>query len=249
MLELDMLKSLILTISFLLSVESMAQQRVLRVAYYNAYPHMYQKNGLPVGAGIRYLNDIARSIGVKVKYQYTPVKRALQKVKYHEIDVVLGLIKNNERESFISYGRQPIVSATPCLITNHEEQKSKDKVLKDGGVLLIPQNFILHDVLGDIVVNFDKTFVSDRRPMKKIVEILNHRKNIYGLIQVCIPDFYERSPVRSIPLVDRTADFYLGFSKAVERSLVNSFDDALIINEERSRGYYQYLKDYVLELK
>jgi hypothetical protein len=222
--------------------------QTITIAYYNAYPHMYVKDMKPTGPGIDYITEVARNVGLEVEFVNYPVKRTIRQLQDRKVDAIIGLIKNEDRQRYLAFSEVPIVSATPCLITNDEILKSKEKTLEDGGTLLIPANFILSDVVTKKLKNFDLTYVNNKNPMKKILELLDHRKNIYGLVQVCLPNVYHSRFVRTILLEESRIDFFMVYPKDRNSEIREKIDTGLKDMISRKHFYLDYLRRHALEI-
>lgn len=239
------LTGILATIFF--SSQAFSQGQKLRIVYYNAYPHMFKTKDKAIGPGIKFIETILSNAHIDHSFSHLPIKRALGELEKNRIDVLMALLKTPERMEKFNFGSVPIVSATPCLITNDSAIKTRDRILKEGGKLMLPNDFILERVVKESLKNFNVTYIHGINPIKKMFNLLNYRKNVYGLIQVCLPSVYEVDGVRAIELVESRMDFYLAFSKHVDKKIIRQIDDEIRKMNLKGQGYYEFLKKYKID--
>jgi ABC-type amino acid transport substrate-binding protein len=112
----------------------------LKVGYFDVPPHVTQdKSGAATGAAVDLFKAVAQRMGIKdVTYQQLPLPRALGMLEGGELDAILFLSKNAEREAKFFYPAKPYFLSQPSLAiatkSSIKEIKTADdlKALKIG---------------------------------------------------------------------------------------------------------------------
>lgn len=109
----DMLKQVLaatlalITLSFSINIQATPKiQKTITIGYFSLPPHVIVNNShsKPTGAAIDFFEqEIAKRMNVKVKWTHQPLTRSLTSVKKGEIDGVISLGKNADREKYIIY--------------------------------------------------------------------------------------------------------------------------------------------------
>ncbi|WP_027469647.1 substrate-binding periplasmic protein [Deefgea rivuli] len=92
-------------LSCLFSALAMAADPPLRVGFFHLPPHGMRGNGPPRGAALAYFELIAKEMQVQPVFLERPLLRL---VKTNDVDLVLYLGQQAERNSYLKYASQPL---------------------------------------------------------------------------------------------------------------------------------------------
>ena len=127
-------------------------------------PFNYNKDGLPTGFSIDYMNLLANRIGIKIKYISGEWGELLDKAFDKKLDVMLNIVKTPEREKHLLYA--DTYAKNPNVIIAREESPITDAQSLFGKKVAYPEGFS--------TMKFWKTTFPEiiRVPMKDMLEAL-----------------------------------------------------------------------------
>lgn len=82
----------------------------LDLATYDYPPYMVNQTGQPSGLVIELLTEAFHRLHVEVRFSFMPWARALEKVRYGEVDGLFTIKKTPEREQFLLYPQHILIS-------------------------------------------------------------------------------------------------------------------------------------------
>lgn len=80
-------------------------------------PFEYQEGGKAVGMDVDILNAAAAKAGIEISIEFLPWNRALEMAKNGEADAIFSMLKNAEREGFLSFPSTPLYVGKTVLFT------------------------------------------------------------------------------------------------------------------------------------
>jgi PAS domain S-box-containing protein len=109
-------------------------------------PFNYFEYGTPRGLSIDYMNLVAAKLGIEVKYITGPSwKELLEMVQRKELDVMLNIVKTEDRQKYILY-TEPYVK-NPNVIVSSEKNAYESIEALFGKVVAYPKGFFYEEVL------------------------------------------------------------------------------------------------------
>ena len=109
-------------------------------------PFNYFEFGKPRGLSIDYMNLVAEQLGVKVEYVTGPSwSEFLEMVKRKELDVMLNIVKTEERMQYLLY-TEPYVK-NPNVIVSSQERPYETIPALIGKTVAFPKGFFYEEVL------------------------------------------------------------------------------------------------------
>lgn len=86
-----------------------AEERVIYASYTSWEPYTYTVDSNPMGFELEIFQSVMERMGYRVRFEEMPWKRCLQNLKSGEMDVVISMLKNEERERSIPYSQMNIL--------------------------------------------------------------------------------------------------------------------------------------------
>lgn len=80
-------------------------------------------NQEPGGPIFEYAQDILRAADLPLKFHLLSINRSLEQLRSHHIDLVLTLFKTKEREAYVRFSAQPLLTFNSGFCTNGDYQK------------------------------------------------------------------------------------------------------------------------------
>lgn len=80
-------------------------------------PFEYQEAGKAVGMDVEILNAAAAKAGIELSIEFLPWNRALDMAKSGEADAIFSMLKNAEREAFLSFPSVPLYVGKTVFFT------------------------------------------------------------------------------------------------------------------------------------
>ena len=100
--------AILLLLLTLFPIPSPAEDNVLRVALDPFPPWKYlNRIGEPCGMDVDLIDMLAQRMGLKVEYSMYPFSRAIYLLEYGEADMMSGVLRRKERESYLHYLEPP----------------------------------------------------------------------------------------------------------------------------------------------
>ena len=100
------------------------------LAFHRSPPYSdIAEDGQPFGMDLEISTAVSQQAGIEIVTINCPLARCLQFMKDGEADLTLGLIKTDERESFMSYVHPPYYTIAPAFA--FYKRKGSDVSLKD----------------------------------------------------------------------------------------------------------------------
>lgn len=93
-------------------------------------PYEYTQNGVSKGLDIEIIELICKEAKIPFEIQFYPWARCMQMIKQGNADVIFGILKNEERKSFLKYPDQN-VSFDKRVIISKKDSKLKISSLND----------------------------------------------------------------------------------------------------------------------
>jgi polar amino acid transport system substrate-binding protein len=135
-------------------------------------PFNFNEDGVPRGYSIDYMNLIAKKLGIKIDYIHGFTwGEFVEKLKKHEIDVMLNMVRTKEREKFVEF-THPYLNILSVIYTRPEDKASINSLIDlQGKTVAIPKGFYIEEL-------FKKHYPS--------VKLLLMKNNLEGLESVAI---------------------------------------------------------------
>ncbi len=131
-------------------------------------PFNFNENGEPKGLSIDFMNLIAKKVGLKIEYISGPSwSEFLTMMKDNRLDVMLNIVKNEEREKFLNFTK-PYQFVPHCIVVRNDSNKKIEK-FED----LLDKNIALEDGF------YNHNYFTKHHPNTK----LTLRKDTLGVLQ------------------------------------------------------------------
>jgi len=123
------------------------QHPVIRVHNEKDWPPFnYFEYGTPRGLSIDYMNQVAEKLGIKVEYVTGPSwNEFLEMVKRKELDVMLNIVKTEDRMKYLLY-TEPYIK-NPNVIVSSEDNPYETIEALFGKTVAFPKGFFQEEVL------------------------------------------------------------------------------------------------------
>jgi polar amino acid transport system substrate-binding protein len=92
-------------------------QRGLKVAYTEWFPYTYLENGNESGFEIDIFKAVIAKMGLSARFTQYPWKRCLYVLKSGEADVLISLLKKEDRDKYTYYSAEPISISNTVFFT------------------------------------------------------------------------------------------------------------------------------------
>lgn len=125
--------------------------REVKVGIYDLYPASFMnKDGEIKGIYIDIINDIAKQNNWKVDYQFSSFNETINKLRKGEIDLVPGLVKTDERLTFLDYSEVTLLSGWSSFNYNRKYKIKSIKDLSNKRIALI-KNDVNNEIFMDLL--------------------------------------------------------------------------------------------------
>jgi ABC-type amino acid transport substrate-binding protein len=207
-------------------VSATEQRRLLNVGVIEYLPLVSFESNKPEGPLFQYAQGFLKGLDQPLNFEEVSINRALVQLKSQQLDVVLTLFKDAQRESQIAFSKYPLlsVSAGFCMLKNrHESPLRSSSVIAHVQGTLIPKEIrglTLLAVSGGkvqlrMLQMLQKGRVAAIYSPKPEVLILANAQARMGLNLIC----YEIRNTRQA--------IYLGYAKGLSQALTERIDEAL----------------------
>ena len=135
-------------------------------------PFNFNEDGQPRGYSIDYMNLVVKKLGIKAEYIHGfEWGQFVEKLKKHEIDVMLNMVKTKSREEFVKF-THPYLNVLSVIYTRPEDRSDINSLIDlQGKTVAIPKGFYVEEL-------FKKHYPS--------VKLLLKKNNLEGLESVAI---------------------------------------------------------------
>lgn len=131
------MKGIFIIIFLLFSISLSCQ--TIKVGFFDGYPSFYREpeTGEALGSSLSYIRDLILETGYNVEFIGPhPFPRLMSMLKNGEIDGLMGISKNPEREKYILYPEAPyIISELNIIVLKDGPIKELEDIYKDNGYL------------------------------------------------------------------------------------------------------------------
>lgn len=100
----------------------LAQARELVLVAADSRPTAYMENGKPAGMLVDVVTEAFRRSGHMVKIQLMPWARCLAEVREGNVDGIFSVFRLPERESFLAYTENPVISQVEVFFTHTDSR-------------------------------------------------------------------------------------------------------------------------------
>jgi len=124
-------------------------------------PFNFNEDGIERGYSIDYMNLVAKKLEIKVKYIHGFTwGEFVQKLKHHEIDVMLNMVRTKSREKFVKF-THPYLNVLSVIYTRPEDRSDINSLIDlQGKTVAIPKGFYVEEL-------FTKHYPSVKLLLKK----------------------------------------------------------------------------------
>lgn len=201
-------------------------ERDLNVGLIEFMPLVTFTNQVPGGLIFEYAQDILKAADLPLKYHLVSINRSLEQLRGHDLDLVLTLFKTPERESYVKFSAQPMLSFGSGFCTNAAFQKKplnlNNRLVHVRGTVIPPplQKLELVPVTGENAqIRMLQMLTKGRvqavySPHPEILIMAAHQAHIKATLS-CYEIRNHRMPL------------YLGYSRDLPLSLVQKMENAL----------------------
>lgn len=202
------------------------QQRPLHVGVIEYFPLVSFESNKPKGPLIQYVQGFLKNLDQPLNFEDVSINRALVQLKSKQLDVVLTLFKDSQRETQIAFSKYPLlsVSAGFCMLKNrHESPLRSSSVMAHVQGTPIPKEIRGLQLLavsgGKVQLRMLQMLQKGRvaaiySPKPEILILANVQARM-GLNLIC----YEIRNTRQA--------IYLGYAKGLPQAITGRIDEAL----------------------
>ena len=200
-------------------------QDAMKMAYFNHYPHTYETDvdGKPAGAAVRYVEAVAKEMGVKVEWVGPlPYKRVLH---YNKTGFVDGFVLSIKEDDFFEYNLltdKPYHSVETILVLR--KAYPLNEITDGDDIKGFTIGWLVEEYLSPFMAknkhNIEFDYVkSDTHWEQQLRKLLVGRIDaVYDLNQYTLPGIAKKmgiaEQIKVLKLPDKPIDIYVAFSKA-----------------------------------
>jgi len=163
---------LILIISIISSIFLYSKE--VKVGVYDVHPACFKdKDGEIKGIYIDILNEISKTKNWKITYSYSSLNDNFNKLRTGELDIMPGLIINEERLTFLDFSKVPVLSAWSSFNCNKKYNIKSVDDLKNKRIGLI-KNDINNEPF--LAILLDKQVIVQIKYYNEFSEMLKKKK-------------------------------------------------------------------------
>ncbi len=133
-------------------------------------PYQYVENNQPTGIDVEIAREVFKNLGIKLKLEVVPWKRALKYAEDGNVSGLIAALKTEEREKFLYYTSEPVHIQKNVVIAGKESKikisSPEDLKGKEVGVLA---GFSYGPAI-DSLQGLKKTVCNDQQEMIKILD-------------------------------------------------------------------------------
>jgi len=124
-------------------------------------PFNFNEDGVPRGYSIDYMNLVAKQLDIDIEYVHGFTwGQFVKKLKNHEIDVMLNMVKTKSREKFVKF-THPYLNVLSVIYTRPEDRSDVNSLIDlQGKTVAIPKGFYVEEL-------FEKYYPSVKLLLKK----------------------------------------------------------------------------------
>lgn len=240
----------LLWIIYLSPLSLFANELIIEAAYTSWEPYTYTVDGQPKGFELDIFEYVAESMGYKVIFTEMPWKRCLLNLKSGNVDVVISMLKNKEREAYAIFPSEHI-STTDFMLVSLEE-----RAIEFNRPLINLKEYKIGTILGfhygdefDNASYLDKVEVGSSDLLLEL--LLKKRLDLaVGNRTVFTNSFYKRDNAEVLVFHEppiKSDKLYVGFSRKNSLDeLANEFSSVLKLFKN-SDQYQQILNRYYIK--
>lgn len=124
------------------AIPAAAALQPVRIAAFNFYPTIFQaQDGSVRGFYVDFLNEIAQREGWQITYVYGNWAEGLERVRRGEVDVVTNVARTAERQEFMDYGKEPLLTVWAELYVPRDSHIDSILKVKDKRIAVMKGDF------------------------------------------------------------------------------------------------------------
>jgi len=237
---------LILFISIISSI--FLYPKEIKVGVYDFYPSCFKdKDGEIKGIYIDVLNEISKTKNWEIAYSYSSLNDNFNKLRNGELDLIPGLVKNDERLTFIDFSTIPILSGWSSFHYNKKYKIESIADLENKRVGLV-KNDVNNEPFLEIL--FENKVTVQIKYYDEFSEMLPEIKNdsvVGGIFRSLLYEWQDPDNI-VIPSIIKfqVSDNYIAVPKGRNQDIIYSIDS--ILNQWKSdenSKYYEILDKWI----
>jgi len=205
-------------------------------------PYNYNLNGKPTGYSIDYMKLLASTIGINVKFITGHTwGEYLNMAKENKLDVILNIVKNQEREKYLLYSNKPYLNLKDAIFTKDNKYYTSMNDLK-GKKLAIIKGF------------FEIPIVKKYYPDIQIIQVAGSKEGFRDLQDGNIDAFINDVQVGSYliskyKLNDIKVAFYPSLKLFSTKLYIATNKQNKILKSILDKGMANIPDDYIIQLQ
>lgn len=244
---------LLIIIILLLNIPfSFAENKVLKVGYYEDFPLVHRnENNEPVGFVIDLMNEIARNEEIEVEYVYGTWKEMLDYIESGEIDIVLDILKSERRDKIYDFTKKPLFLSWGKVCTNKKYKIDSILDLNDLTVGYLEADYYAVEKTG--LIDSANEFELDTKfkaysTYNEVLDAIEKLEVDAGIInKITINKIYKYDNIRETPLVFAASGIRVASKKGKNQKYLNIIDKYIGIWKEDKNSFYYKRYDYWFE--
>lgn len=224
-----------------------AEERVIYAAYTSWEPYTYTVDAKPMGFELEIFQNVMERMDYSVIFIEMPWKRCLQNLKSGEMDVVISMLINEEREEYTLFPEEHISTTDFMLIS------LKESAIESTNPLINLKDYKIGSILGfhygdefDNANYLDKVEVGDSELLLEL--LLKKRFDIViGNKTVIMNSFHKKKLTTALVFHEppvKSDKLYVGFSKNESHEVLSKeFSSGLKLFKETDE-YREILNRY-----
>lgn len=200
-------------------------------------------NGEPDGLFVRTLQEISKIYGFEIEYYINDWPQGLKKVKDGEIDLIGGAIKTPERETYLDYCEESVMTGwgTVCIRKDSDIENVFDLDGKTIAGMAKDQNLAYFKELAQ-KFNIKCTYVETKNHTE-VIKLLEQGKADAGVVFSMF--FFESETVKVSSMVFNPVNSYFVTAKGTNKEVLDIISKQLKEwKQDQSSKYYQVLSEF-----
>lgn len=206
-------------------------QPALKVGYFDLPPHVFAAEPATSPA-LQYFDQLAALMQRQPEYLHAPLPRLLQMLEQHQLDAILLLAKNNERQQQFVYPKTPLLLTTPVLVVRTDNTFSIATLQQDPALQLGLWPGGYHSAFVKAIKGQQIPISGDRIDERGLSMLTQGRINaFFSPDQISIRYLLQKNnwekQLKLLPVPDETIEIYTVFSKKSAVELLPAYEKAL----------------------
>lgn len=208
-----------------------AAQPALKIGYFDLPPHVFAADPASSPA-LRYFDQLAAVMQLQPEYLHAPLPRLLQMLEQNQLDAILLLAKNIERQQQFVYPKTPLLLTKPVLVVRADNTFSIATLQQDPALQLGLWPGGHHSAFVKAIKGQQIPISGDQIDERGLNMLTQGRINaFFSPDQISIRYLLQKNDwekqLKLLPVPDETVEIYTVFSKASAQDVLPAYEKAL----------------------